>query len=132
MPEDKILDLLEAIMSHAWQKHMCLQGFRPLKSSIKEFVKFYKQLEFTKDTPTKKGADYSTNQEGQDKSKYACKIENKKQGRSDNKFHCMLHVPNPTYDTQNCRNLKKHAGKLKKKNPCQNNPRKKNSRKTQE
>ena len=40
MPEDEILDLLEASMPHAWQRHMRLQGFKPLESSIKEFVEF--------------------------------------------------------------------------------------------
>ena len=64
MPEDKILDLLEASMHHAWQKHMRQQEFKPLEISIKKFVEFCKGLELTKDAPTKKGADDSANQEG--------------------------------------------------------------------
>ena len=35
MSEEKILDLLEVSIPHAWQKHMRLQGFKPLKISIK-------------------------------------------------------------------------------------------------
>ena len=91
IPEDKILDLLKASMSHAWQKHMRLRGFKPLKSSIKGLVKFCDQLESNEDAPTKKGADNSANQKIQGRSKHACTTESKKQGRSDNnlreKFH---------------------------------------------
>ena len=94
---------------------MRLQGFKPLKSSIKECVEFCEQLELTKDAPTKKGADDSANQEGQGRSKRAHTTENKKQGRSENnsedKFHCMLHGNNPTHNTKNCCNLKKHVDK---------------------
>ena len=126
MPEGKILDVLEASMPCAWQKHMRLQGFKSLKSTIKEFVKFSKQLELTEDVPAKKGADNSTNQEGQGKIKHARTTESKKQGRPDNnaedKFHCMLHGPNPTHNTKNCCNLKKHVDKLKKENPVKMTP----------
>ena len=79
----------------------------------------------TKDTLTKKGADNSANQKGQGKSKHDCMTESKRLGRSDNntkdKFHCMLHGPNPTHNTNNCLNLKKYVEKLKKEKPCQNN-----------
>ena len=44
MPEDEILDLLEVSMPHAWQRHMRLQGFKPLERSIKEFVEFCERL----------------------------------------------------------------------------------------
>ena len=64
MPEDKILDLLEDSMPHAWQRHIRLQGFKPLESSIKEFVEFCKRLESTEELPTNKGTDDSINQEG--------------------------------------------------------------------
>ena len=59
MPEDKILDLLEASMPHAWQKHMRLQGFKPLESTIKESVEFCKRLESTEEMLSKKGTDNS-------------------------------------------------------------------------
>ena len=88
-------------------------------------------MELTKDAPTKKGVDDSANQEGQGRSNCARTTEIKKQGRSDNntkdKFHCMLHGPNPTHNTKNCCNLKKHVDKLKNENPCRNG-----SHKTQE
>ena len=61
MPKDEILDLLEVSMPHAWQRHMRLQGFKPLESSIKEFVDFCERLESTEELPTKKGTDDSTN-----------------------------------------------------------------------
>ena len=119
-----MLDLLESRIPQSWQKHMCLQQFRPLESSINEFVEFCKQLEFTKDTLIKKGADDSTNQEDWERSKRTCTTENRKQGRSNNnaedKFHCMLHGPNPTHNTKNCRNLKKHVENIKKENACKN------------
>ena len=44
MPEDKIIDLLEASIPQIWQRNMGLQGFRPLKSSIKEFAELCKKL----------------------------------------------------------------------------------------
>ena len=104
MPKDKILDLLEASMPHAWQKHMHLQVFETLESTIKEFVNFCKQLESTEDAPDKKGADNSANQKGWDRSKHARTTENKKQGRSNNndkdKLQCMLHRPNPIQNTK--------------------------------
>ena len=109
MPKDNILDLLEANMPHAWERHMHLQGFKPLKSTINDVFEFCEQLELAKDVPVKKGTRNSTNKESQGKSKHACTNESKKQGRSkdnsEDKFHCMLHGPNPTHDTKNCRNL---------------------------
>ena len=107
---------------------MLLQRFiKPLKSTIKEFFEFCEQLELTKDTPAKKGADNFTNQESQGKSKRACMTESKKQGRSEDnandQFQCMLYGPNPTHNTKNCHNHKKHVDKLKKENLCRNDPR---------
>ena len=125
MPEDEILDLLEVSMPHAWQRHMRLQGFKPLESSIKEFVEFCERLESTEELPSKKGTEDSTNHEGRGKSKRARTTETKKRGRSDdadNKFYCMLHGPNPNHDTKNCRSLKKHVDKVKKENPRRNDP----------
>ena len=125
MPEDEILDLLEASMPFPWQKHMRLQGFKPLESTVKEFIEFCERLESTEEAPIKGNADKSTNQEGRGKSKRARTTETKKRGRSDdadNKFYCMLHGPNPNHDTKNCRSLKKHVDKVKKENPRRNDP----------
>ena len=104
---------------------MRLQGFKPLESSIKEFVEFCERLESTEELPSKKGTEDSTNHEGRGKSKRARTTETKKRGRSDdanNKFYCMLHGPNPNHDTKNCRSLKKHVDKVKKENPRRNDP----------
>ena len=118
MPEDEILDLLEASMPYAWQKHMRLQGFKPLESTIKEFVEFCERLELTEDMPTKQGSEESGNSDSRGRNKRARTTENKKRGRSDDtaddKFHCMLHGKNPTHDTANCRSLKKHVEKVRK------------------
>ena len=118
MPEDEILDLLEASMPYAWQKHMRLQGFKPLESTIKEFVEFCERLESTEDMPTKQGSEESGNSDSRGRNKRARTTENKKRGRSDDtaddKFHCMLHGKNPTHDTANCRSLKKHVEKVRK------------------
>ena len=94
MPKDKILDLLKSIIPQIWQRHMCLQGFRPLESTVKDFFKLCEQMELTEETPTKKGLDKSNNKDSQGRNKYACATQGKKQGRPDNnarnKFHYML------------------------------------------
>ena len=128
MPENKILDILEESMPHVWQKHMRLQRLKTLESSINEFIDLCKGLELTKNASAKEGVDNSANQEGQSRSKRACTTENKKQGKSDNnakdKFLCMLHGPNPTHNTKNFCNLKKHVEKVEKENPRWNDPHK--------
>ena len=112
LDDDELVDLMEFGCPKRWQREMVVQGFDPTTSSIKDFVAFCERMERVE------VVEGSNNNDRQNVARKPMKVpfNNKKRIRNGNNdstgFHCMLHGPNKSHNTENCTILKNQAKKM--------------------
>jgi len=109
LKDDELLDIFEFGMPPSWQAEFLLQGFDPVSNSIERFVEICTTIETVEacnansENKKRKGSDDSKGSPNK-----------KRRGERTGKYNCLLHGPNNTHETGDCKVLKANVAKLKK------------------
>ncbi len=112
--EAELLDLLEFGVPIMWQKTMVMHGFDPSNGTIKEFTEFCERLERTVEEVAEK-----IPKKKEFSGKYRDRLDvkagiHKGKGTHKSKYFCLIHGPNQSHDSNDCKHLKREAEKQKK------------------
>jgi len=108
LKDDELLDIFEFGMPPSWQAEFLLQGFDPVSSDIEKFVAICTTLETVEACNDGK----LNKRKGSDDSKGSPNKKHK--GERTGKYHCLVHGPNNTHNSDECKVLKANADKYKK------------------
>ena len=131
--DNELKDILDHGNPGSWQKQMILQGFDPLKHSMKEFMDFYERIERTEDFlggnpgPLQVTKKQKTVQFERGGDPHRDRTRERNGDATKKTYYCMYHGCNGTHDTSECKVIKSMAEEKKKgwKKPKEESPKKK-------
>ena len=120
LSEEEVVENLEFGIPNSWEKAMILQGFVPSDKSVDEIVDFCERLEahevgkatLSDILHAKRNAKSEPGETQSSKRKRANSRLSKRSGEdraANHRYECMLHGPNNTHETKDCKVLKAHA-----------------------